>query len=94
MLMCNNFNVEFLDTSAVVQYHHLAGDGTHLNRKGNYCFGNLIFHSLKIIHEAVSAEPKGVCSRPQVSHTDDPVLPSLSSNPSGNDNVALPMVVE
>lgn len=94
MLMCNNFNVEFLDTSAVVHYHHLARDGTHLNRKGNDSFGDLIFHSLKIIHEAVSAEPKVVCPSPQFSHTDDSDSSSLSGNWSGNGTETLPTVVE
>ncbi|KAG8250475.1 SUMO1 sentrin specific peptidase 8 [Homalodisca vitripennis] len=54
MLMCNNFSAEFLDTTDVIRHYHLARDGTHLNRKGNEWFGNLIFHSLRIINEAVS----------------------------------------
>ncbi|KAG8284577.1 hypothetical protein J6590_099967, partial [Homalodisca vitripennis] len=85
MLMCNNFSAEFLDTTDVIRHYHLARDGTHLNRKGNEWFGNLIFHSLRIINEAVS---NAMCPSFQVSEESTVVSPC--SKALGESSVVCP----
>ncbi|KAG8289445.1 hypothetical protein J6590_104278 [Homalodisca vitripennis] len=83
MLMCNNFNVEFFDVTEVIRPYHLARDGTHLNRRGNECFGNLIFLSLRTIHEAMS-NVSSVCPNFQVSAETNDVCPSIQSPSESN----------
>ncbi|KAG8287877.1 hypothetical protein J6590_027216 [Homalodisca vitripennis] len=83
MLMCNNFNVEFFDVIEVIRPYHLACDGTHLNRRGNECFGNLIFLSLRTIHEATS-NVSSVCPNFQVSAETNDVCPSIQSPSESN----------
>ncbi|KAG8253564.1 SUMO1 sentrin specific peptidase 8 [Homalodisca vitripennis] len=45
-LMCNNFNVEFIDLYNCIRRHHLAIDGRHLNRSGNFELGHIMLSTL------------------------------------------------
>ncbi|KAG8308670.1 hypothetical protein J6590_104368 [Homalodisca vitripennis] len=83
-VMCINFNVTYVDANRLVRGYHLARDGRHLNRAGNFWFGNFIFRCL---HEKktfpggcspVSAVPGDFRAVPEVSQA------SVQHKESGN----------
>ncbi|KAG8329221.1 hypothetical protein J6590_091487, partial [Homalodisca vitripennis] len=83
-VMCINFNVTYVDANRLVRGYHLARDGRHLNRTGNFWFGNFIFRCL---HEKktfpggcspVSAVPGDFRAVPEVSQA------SVQHKESGN----------
>jgi hypothetical protein len=73
-LMCFNFGVHYVEVNECLRWYHLARDGRHLNRKGNYLLGFLIHQVLL-----------NVCVPHPEMYPSNNAIPSAPT--SGNDSV-------
>jgi len=76
-LMCNNFNVEFVEANRVIGRRHLARDGVHLNRRGVSCLASLLLDVMGAALQTLGRET----GEALLAGVQDEVTASASSGP-------------
>lgn len=95
-LMCNNFNVEFVDVSNVIKIHQLARDGRHLSRSGNTLLGEVIHQSIVKAMGDINILSNGPCFEIPQAGPNESRQPACSSfhSISGNEEGGLLLHLE